>query len=236
MSRRDLLKLIVLVLLPINAWIFSFYYPKWRWTQMYQEGKRREQMIQAMTWKYLSEKSGWLLKEGKSLRFPPSVQIIGKYPPLGQGVPVLLLYISWCAEPEVWDLAVKEALQVDPNLHVALLHDLPITYRDNREVIDTKRLPLARQLWEEFTKQFRTDRISVLISRDWWKAWGNMRWGILAVVCDGQGIVRVIEPYPPLLFHAFWHVEVADWRPKLHQAVKRALEKFYGKPSGAQRR
>ena len=203
---------------------------------MYQEGKRREQMIQAMTWKYLSEKSGCLLKEGKSLRFHPSVQIIGKYPPLGQGVPVLLLYISWCAEPEVWELAVEEALRVDPTLHVALLYDLPITYKDNREVIDTKRLPLARQLWEKFTKQFRTDRISVLTSRDWWKTWGNMRWGTLAVICDGQGIVRVIEPYPPLKFSAFWHEEVKDWRPKLQQAVKRALEKFYGKPSGAQGR
>lgn len=134
------------------------------------------------------------------------------------------------------ELAVEEALRVDPTLHVALLYDLPITYKDNREVIDTERLPLARQLWEKFTKQFRTDRISVLTSRDWWKTWGNMRWGTLAVICDGQGIVRVIEPYPPLKFSAFWHEEVKDWRPKLQQAVKRALEKFYGKPSGAQGR
>jgi hypothetical protein len=30
----------------------------------------------------------------------------------------------------------------------------------------------------------------------------------------------------------FWHEEVKDWRPKLQQAVKRALEKFYGGATG----
>ncbi|MFA0763315.1 MAG: hypothetical protein REDVDVYQ_001495, partial [Candidatus Fervidibacter sp.] len=148
------------------------------------------------------------------------------------GVPVLFLYISWCAEPEVWELAVEEALKTDPNLHIALLHDLPTTYKDGREIVDTKRLLLARQLWEKFTKRFETERISVLTSRDWWKVWGNMRSGTLAVVCDGQGIIRVVEPYPSLWFSAFWHEEVKDWRTKLQQAVKRALERFYGKTVG----
>ncbi|MEZ8218610.1 hypothetical protein B0813_002147 [Candidatus Fervidibacteria bacterium JGI MDM2 SSWTFF-3-K9] len=237
MSKRDWLKLVVLILLPINAWLCLFYYQKrWRWVRMYIEGHQREQETMAMKLEYLRKRQGWLIKEGLPLRFPHIDQVIGKFPPIGRGIPVLFLYISWCAEPEVWDLAVKEALQVNPTLHVALLHDLPTTYKDNREVIDTKRLPLARQLWEKFTKKFQTDRISVLTSRDWWKAWGNMEIGILAVICDGRGIVRAIEPYPPLGLSAYWHEEVKDWRPKLHQAVKNALEKFYGKPSGTQGR
>jgi len=236
MSRRDWLKLMVLILIPINAWLCVFYYQRWRWGRMYLEGERRDRETRIMELEYFRERHGWLIREGLPLRFPAIAQVIGKFPPIGRGVPMLFLYISWCAEPEVWELAVEEALRVDPTLHVALLYDLPTTYKDNREVIDTERLPLAKQLWEKFTKQFRTDRISVLTSRDWWKTWGNMRWRTLAVICDGQGIVRVIEPYPPLKFSAFWHEEVKDWRPKLQQAVKRALEKFYGKPSGAQGR
>jgi len=232
MSWRDWLKLVVLILLPINAWLCLFYYQKrWRWVNMYLEGERREQATQTALLNYLRERRGWAIKEGLPLRFPPIVQVLGKYPPLGQGVPVLFLYISWCAEPEVWELAVEEALKTDPNLHIALLHDLPTTYKDGREIVDTKRLLLARQLWEKFTKRFETERISVLTSRDWWKAWGDMRSGTLAVVFDGQGIVQVIEPYPPLKFSAFWHEEVKDWRTKLRQAVKRALERFFEKPS-----
>jgi hypothetical protein len=232
MSWRDWLKLVVLILLPINAWLCLFYYQKWRWVRMYFEGERREQFMEALRHQYFRERR-WLIKEGHPLlRLPPLTQVFGKYPPLGQGVPVLFLYISWCAEPDVWELAVEEALKTDPNLHIALLHDLPTTYKDGREIVDTKRLLLARQLWEKFTKRFETERISVLTSRDWWKVWGNMRSGTLAVVCDGQGIVQVIEPYPPLKFSAFWHEEVKDWRPKLQQAVKRALERFYGKTVG----
>ena len=237
MSRRDWLKLVVLILIPINAWLGLIYYQKrWRWVNMYLEGERREQETQTALLNYLRERRGWVIKEGLPLRFSSTVQLIGKYPPLGRGVPVLFLYISWCAEPEVWEPAVEEAVKTDPTLHIALLHDLPTTFKDGRQIIDTKRFPLARQLWEKFTKRFQTDRISVLVSEGWWKGWGNMRSGTLAVVCDGRGMIRVVEPYPPLRFSAFWHEEVKDWRPKLQQAVKRALEKFYGKPSGAQGR
>jgi len=232
MSLRDWLKLVVLILLPINAWLCLFYYQKWLWVRMYFEGERREQLMDALRHQYFRERR-WLVKEGHPLlRLPRLTQVLGKYPPLGQGVPVLFLYISWCAEPEVWELAIEEALKTDPSLHIALLHDLPTTFKDSKEIVDTKRLLLARQLWEKFTKQFETERISVLTSRDWWKVWGNMRSGTLAVVCDGRGIIRVVEPYPPLRFSAFWHEEVKDWRPKLRQAVKRALEKFFEKPSG----
>jgi hypothetical protein len=48
--------------------------------------------------------------------------------------------------------------------------------------------------------------------------------------------VRAVEPYPDLKLSPSWEEEVKDWRPKLHQAVKRALEKFFGKPSGKQGR
>jgi len=227
MSRSDWLKLLVLILLPINAWFGVLYYQKWRWSQMYGEWFRREDEVRGMLLKYLGER--WGLREGVPLRLPPLKQVIGKFPPLGQGVPVLFIYISWCAEPEVWEPAVEEALKYDPSLHIALLHDFPTTSKNAQIVVDTERLPLARKLWERFTEQFKTDRISVLTSLEWGKVWGDMRVGTLAVVCDGRGIIRVIEPYPPLLFSAFWHVEVKDWRPKLRQAVKRALDKFYGK-------
>ncbi|MFA0771156.1 MAG: hypothetical protein REDVDVYQ_001677, partial [Candidatus Fervidibacter sp.] len=116
----------VLILIPINAWLCLFYYQKrWRWVRMYLEGVKRDQEIRAKELNYLRERSRWLIREGQPLRFPPLNQLIGKSPPLGQGVPVLFLYISWCAEPEVWELAVEEALKTDPNLHIALLHDLP---------------------------------------------------------------------------------------------------------------
>jgi hypothetical protein len=48
--------------------------------------------------------------------------------------------------------------------------------------------------------------------------------------------VIVIESYPQLKFSSEWHEEVKDWRPKLQQAVKRALERFYGKLPEAQGR
>ncbi|MEZ8218270.1 hypothetical protein B0813_001807 [Candidatus Fervidibacteria bacterium JGI MDM2 SSWTFF-3-K9] len=198
MSRRDWLKLVVLILIPINAWLCVFYYQKrWRWVRMYLEGAKRDQEIQTMQLNYLRERRGWSIREGLPLRFPAIAQVIGKFPPIGRGVPVLFLYISWCAEPEVWELAVEETLKTDPTLHIALLYDLPTTYKDGKLVIDTKRLPLARQLWEKFTKQFQTDRISVLTSWEWSKVLGAMRSGILAVVCDGGasfGLLSLIRP------------------------------------------
>ncbi len=53
--------------------------------------------------------------------------------------------------------------------------------------------------------------------------------GILLVLCDGNGVVRAIEPYPNLKRSPSLKDEVADWRPKLHQAVKKVLDKFFPK-------
>lgn len=227
MSRREWLKLLVLILIPVNAWLCLLYYQKWRWVKMYQEGELRDREIEVLRLKYFRERR-WLIKEGQRfVKFPPIAQAIGKLPPVGQGVPILFLYISWCAEPEVWELAVEEALKAHPNLHIALLHDLPITFKDNKMLIDTKQLPLARKLWENLTKKFKTDRISVLTSLWWGSALGTMRAGILAIVCDEKGIIQIVEHYPPLRFSAYWKDEVADWRPKLQQAVKKVLDKFF---------
>jgi len=221
MSRRDWIKILVLILLPINAWLFQFYYQRWRWILMYQEGEQRTEEIQNMIYDFFRERFGRSIKEGYPLRFPIITHVFGKYPPIGQGFPVLFLYIDWCCEVEVWDLAVQEALQADPKLFVVLL------YQDGKE-----KERLAKQMWEELTKQFKTDRLSVLVSPYWGKSWGTMRHGTLAVICDGQGIVRVIEPYPILKYSPFWHEEVADWRPKFQQAVKKVLNKFFRQPKG----
>ncbi len=53
--------------------------------------------------------------------------------------------------------------------------------------------------------------------------------GILAFLCDGNGIVRAVEPYPPLKISPDWQEQVADWRPKLHQGIKKMLDKFFPK-------
>jgi hypothetical protein len=92
MSRRDWLKLAVLILLPINAWLCVFYYQKrWNWARMYVEGYRRDLEAENMRLNYLRERHGWLIKQGLLLRFPHIDQIIGKFPPIGRGIPVLFL-------------------------------------------------------------------------------------------------------------------------------------------------
>jgi hypothetical protein len=42
-------------------------------------------------------------------------------------------------------------------------------------------------------------------------------------LCDGQGIVRAVEPFPKLKISPHWEEELEDWRPKLHQTVTRKV-------------
>jgi len=44
--------------------------------------------------------------------------------PIGKGIPILFLNIATCADGEIWDLAIKEALKASHHLHVVLVHEM----------------------------------------------------------------------------------------------------------------
>ncbi|MDW8030135.1 MAG: hypothetical protein RMK94_17290, partial [Armatimonadota bacterium] len=140
---------------------------------------------------------------------------------LGTGRPTLFLHIAWIAEPEVWKLAIDEALNSNPNLQIILLYDYAM-------MPEKKAFELANNMWHKWNNH----RISISMSPTWYKVFGDIHSGILAVFCDEKGVVRHIEPYPHLRVSPYWSEEVADWRPKLHQAVKKVLDKFFTKGQG----
>ncbi len=217
MSSRDWLKVIVLVLLPINAWLGVFHYLHWHRQKALREIPKHTQQVMAKMVRYSYERHG--IKEGQKLRypFPYPITLIGNPPPVGQGAPVLFVNISWIAAYEVWQPAIQEALNASPYLHVALLYCKP-------EGIDLK--PIRKMI-----QQFNHPRLSAFVGGFWMATVFGNEWngGFLLFLCDGSGIVRAIEPYPDLKVSPHWKDELADWRPKLHQAVKKVLDEFLPK-------
>ncbi len=217
---RDWAKMIVLILLPINAWLLVFLYLNHQKAKYLEETHgeflRMNEMVVA---KFLREK--YSIRIGQQLRLPLSLPSVGLPPPLGKGYPVCFINISGLILPEVWEPAISEALKVSPYLYVVLLHS-----------VDGD-LPTIKKMFQRINNQ-RLSAIPIGLGVE--RTLGHYRGGILLILCDGSGVVRAVEPYPSLKVSPYMEEEVADWRPKLQQAVKRALEKFYGKPSGAQGR
>jgi len=235
MSRRDIVKSIVLILLPINTWLLVLYYVHKRQESLLRPSLTRHHNSVTVRVNYFRKKLG--LQEGQRLvyPFPANLTLMGHDPPVGQGKPVLFLNIDWLAFPEVWGPIVREILQTYPNLHVVLLHSMPM---DLGTLPQSPHFKVFQRQWEYVQKQraklwenLHHPRLSILSGR-WIKTAFGGHLGILLFLCDGQGMVRVIEVYPQLKLSPEWHEEVKDWRTKLRQAVKRALERFYGKAVG----
>jgi len=226
----DWFKLIVLILLPINAWLavhFYIYHQKQKALSL-RENLKAELSEEARVRQIIHKWFGF--KEGQSIRYPfhPSALVFGSHPPVGMGTPILFLNISTRADKEIWDLAIKEALKASPYLHVVLVHEM------------WRGLSKPSKI-QELIKGFNNPRLSALVGERWVRQLFGQGFiegegAILLILCDGQGVIRAIVPYPERKEFKTWEEEVAYWRPKLQQAVKRALEKFYGKPSGAQGR
>ncbi|MFZ8854331.1 MAG: hypothetical protein ACO2PL_19830 [Armatimonadota bacterium] len=216
MTRRDWVKVIVLLLLPFNAWLAVFFYLHYQRLSAI-SGTKQHKLIekeQTIVHKHLREKFG--IRVGQKINLPfCASQLIGSPPP--QGYPVCYLHIYGLALPEVWEDAIKEVL-ASPFLHVVLVRDSEGDVESVREIV----------------ARFNNPRLSELVGRWVYGIFGTNEDGILVVLCDGNGVIRVVEPYPKLLISPSLEKELAYWRPKLHQAVKRALEKFFGKPLGKQ--
>lgn len=220
MSRGDWLKVVILVILPVNAWMGVLYYLHWQKRSAHHISLYRNDMAAKIS--FIAEK--WGIREGRRLVYPfpvgktPTV-FFGVPPPVGQGRPVLFLNIpSWITSEEVWGPTFQEALRTSPSLHIVLLFDTEISGKEFEARIKGLKTML---------QHFPSHRISV-IAGDWiGTAFGGFLGGILAILCDGNGIVRAVEFYPELKFSPSWDEEVKDWRPKLHQAVKKVLDKFF---------
>lgn len=223
MSRWDWLKAIMLVLLPFNAWLGVFYYLHLQREKALQKTFNLAILERKVFVHRSQERLG--IKEGQRLRypFPFPARFIGKPPPFGQGYPIVFLNISWIASLDVWEPTIQEILNASSYLYVVLLYRKP------------KELPEGFKPIMEIVQAFNNPRLSVLFSEDgYWMLnyFGTELTGFLLILCDGQGIVRHIESYPKLKFSRSWKEEVADWRPKLQQAVKRVLDKFFPKRQG----
>ncbi|MEZ8220628.1 hypothetical protein GG496_000795 [Candidatus Fervidibacteria bacterium JGI MDM2 JNZ-1-D12] len=223
MSRSGWLTLAVLVLLPVNAWLWVFYY-------LHQQRKVPNPIggyKEYVAFRVSITQEKWGIKEGQKLVYPFPVKgqtvLLGVQPPVGRGYPVLFINISWITEPDVFSRIIQEALESSPILYIALL-SYPLGRPPYSE---------HRQRLQEMLKQFpHRHRISILMGEWVHRAFGGEH-GILAFLCDSNGIVRAIEPYPSFKISRNWQEEVADWRPKLHQAVKKILDKFF--PKGQRR-
>ncbi|MCS7188023.1 MAG: hypothetical protein RMK89_13885, partial [Armatimonadota bacterium] len=174
----------------------------------------------------------WGIKEGERIQFPFPTRgktfILGKPPPFGQGVPILFLNISWIAYPEVWETTIQEILK-KPSLYLVLLYRLK-TVPEMRELQEETKREL--ELLRKMLGKIPSSRVSAIASEQFSLAFGTEIGGILAILCDGQGIVRAVEFYPSLKRSPRWSEEVADWRPKLHQAVKKVLDEFFQRGQG----
>lgn len=216
MSRWDWLKVIVLVLLPINAWLGMFYYLRWQRQKAIHSihDPKYFSSEEAIVLHHFQEKLG--LKVGQPFNPLYPYTFIGSPPPFRQGYPVCFLHIAGLAVPEVWEPAIFEALEASPHLYVVLLHSAEGDLASVRQIV----------------RRFENPRLSALVGNWVPGILGSYREGILLILCDGRGIVRALEPYPPLKVSPSLEEEVADWRPKLQQAVKKVLDKFFPKGKG----
>ncbi len=135
---RDWLKVVVLILLPVNAWLATTVYLRWQKQKFLEECRQRELTGREVVHRFVREKVIGL-KEGNRLRypFPYPAQLLGPPPPVGQGVGVLFLNLSTRADKEIWGPAIKEALKASSLLHIALLHE---THRGLRRPSGVQRL------------------------------------------------------------------------------------------------
>ncbi|MDW8029941.1 MAG: hypothetical protein RMK94_16295 [Armatimonadota bacterium] len=209
MKNWDLVKIIVLILLPINAWLFVFLYLNYQKTK-YLELSHDELLRRDETGviEFLHEKYG--IRVGQTLKLPLRRPSMGLSPPLRMGYPVCFINISGPALPEIWEPVVSEALKVSPYLYVVLLYP-------NDSLASVK----------EIFQKFNNPRLSAFPADFVQRALGHYREGILLTLCDGRGVVQAIEPYPSLKVSPSLEEEIKDWRPKLHQAVKKVLDKFF---------
>jgi hypothetical protein len=219
------LKIIVLILLPINAWLSVFYYLNWqRKRDLQKEFSERVSEYTRLRVIFVQDR----IKLGQRLHYPFPFRFIyfGNIPSIGKGFPILFVNISPIKELELWQPIIQEALNTSTLLHVILLFPLVDFKKDKESLKEIQRLMM----------QLQHPRLSGIAGPGVNTTFGGYPEGIFLVLCDGQGIVRAVEPFPKLKISPYWEEEIEDWRPKLHQAVKRALEKFYGKPSGTQGR
>lgn len=209
---REWAKVVVLILLPINAWLFVFLYLNHQKAK-YLEASHGELMLrdEAGIRGFLQDKYG--IKVGQRLLLPISKPFIGSPPPVGQGYPICFINISGLALPEIWEPAIVEALKSSPYLYVVLLHPSDGDVASVREIV----------------QKIGNPRLSAIPLGPADRALGHYRGGVLLILCDGNGIVRAVEPYPRLKISPRLEEEVADWKPKLHQAVKKVLDKFFPK-------
>ncbi len=219
MSRREWLKVIVLLLVPINAWLGVVYYLHWQRWKTFSYRLHQGEQERANVVRYLREKHGLHFRVGQPIPypFPCPAYLIGNPPPVGRGIPVLFLNISWIASLEVWEPAVKEILSFSPPLHLVLLYRKPLSL-DDRHI-------------KEMVQKLKSPYVSALVGEDepMRRLFDSEMDRVLLVLCDGKGVIRHVEHYPELRLSPYWHEEVKDWRPKLHQAVKKALDKFFQK-------
>jgi len=228
---KEIMKVTILILIPINAWLLVIWYIKKQQIEMFLPSIERHISNTEVRINYFQERLG--LQPGKKLvyPFPAKLTLLGKVPPVGQGYPVLFINIDWLIFPEVWEPAIKTALQASPNLHIVLLHSLTIDF--DPVLLHSPQADIIKREWNYAKKQqrrmleyFRSKRISIL-SGEWIRTAFGGQFGILAFLCDSNGVVRAIEFYPSLKISSKWSEEIADWRPKLHQAVKKVLDKFF---------
>lgn len=226
------MKVIVFILIPVNAWLLVLWYVKKQQRDLFLPSLIRHQSNTAVRVNYFQERLGLQLGRKLVYPFPAKLTLIGKAPPVGQGYPVLFVNIDWLTYPEVWEPAIKTALETSPELHIVLLHktssdfEPSLLHRSPQANFIKREWEYERRQQRKMLEYFRSPRLSILAGEWIGTAFGG-QFGILAFLCDGNGIVRAVEPYPELKLSPFWQEEVADWRPKLHQAVKKVLDKFF---------
>jgi len=126
-TKKDWLKVIVLILVPVNVWLGVLYYLHW-------QKRGRGELVETFRFNtvvrvtHFAEK--WGIKEGQQLVYPFPVGntptlFLGVSPPVGQGRPVLFLNICRITSEEVWRPALQEALASSPFLRCRFFAFLP---------------------------------------------------------------------------------------------------------------